>query len=405
FFATALTTITEADTPSHFKAAGSQKALQLQGTWILALPPVDKNIVSCKWIYKIKRHVNGSISRYKARLVPRGLAAAFKWELTQLDVKNAFLHDELQEEVYMQQPQGFKDSTRPEFVCKLLKSLYGLKQAPRAWNAKFTSYLPSLSFQVSHSDPSLFIKKTATDLVILLLYVDDIIIIGSNAILIQTVIDSLAEVFDMKDIGKLTHFLGLQVQYQDNGTYLIKRVGMDTCKPCSTPCKPHQQLLHNDVVALSDPTLYGSLVDIAYAINTVCQFMTQPTNLHMCHVKHISNISKAHFNMVLAYSQGSMADDPNTQRSTIGYVVFLGHNPISWSSKKQALVSRCSTEAEYKALAHCAPNISWIRQLLCDLHISIPKAPILTKGKHNPLFHNYCSNLRLGPSPAEIKGG
>lgn len=151
--------------------------------------------------------------RHTTILVILSLAAAFKWELTQLDVKNAFLHGELQEEVYMQQPQGFKDSTRPEFVCKLHKSLYGLTQAPRAWNAKFTSYLPSLSFQVCHSDPSLFIKKTATDLVILLLYVDDIIIIGSNAILIQTVIDSPAEVFDMKDIGKLTHFLGLQVQY------------------------------------------------------------------------------------------------------------------------------------------------------------------------------------------------
>ena len=197
---------------------------------------MDKNIVGCKWIYKLKGHADGSISRYKARLVAQGfsqehgldydetfspivrhtivrvilsLATSFKWELRQLDIKNAFLHGELQEEVYMQQPPVFKDSTHPEFVCKLQKSLYGLKQAPRAWNAKFTSNLPSLGFQASPLDPSPFIKKTATDLVLLLLYVDDIIITCSNATLIQTIIDSLGEVFDMKDICQLTYFLGL----------------------------------------------------------------------------------------------------------------------------------------------------------------------------------------------------
>ncbi|CAL9004052.1 unnamed protein product [Prunus brigantina] len=294
----------------------------------------------------------------------------------------------------------------------------------------------------------------------------------------------------MKDIGKLTYFLGLQVQYQDNGnlfvhqsTYaqdLIKKAGMDTCKPCSTPCKPHQQLLHTDGVALSDPTLYRSLVgalqyltftrpDIAYAVNTVCQFMTQPTDLHLCHVKHILRYLKGTLHNGITYSPGSMvvtgfcdadwAGDPNTRRSTTGYVVFLGHNPISWSSKKQASVSRSSTEAEYKALAHCAADSFWIRQLLRDLYISIPEAPILhsdnlsalalsanpvlhsrikhleidyhfirekvqskdlviqyvptdeqvadilTKGLHSPLFHTHCSNLRLRPSPPEIEGG
>lgn len=99
-----------------------------------------------------------------------------KWKLRQLDVKNAFLHEDLEEEVYMSQPQGFKDFVHPESVCKLHKSLYGLKHASRAWNAKFTSYLPDVGFQSSHSYSSLFVKHDGTNIVVLLLYVDDIIL-------------------------------------------------------------------------------------------------------------------------------------------------------------------------------------------------------------------------------------
>lgn len=106
------------------------------------------------------------------------MAAHFGWSLRQLDVKNVFLHGILQEEVYMSQPSVFIDSQHFDYVCKLHKSLYGLKQAPRAWNEKFTSFLPSLGFQATYADSSLFVKQHGTSVVILLLYVDDIIITG-----------------------------------------------------------------------------------------------------------------------------------------------------------------------------------------------------------------------------------
>ncbi|XP_070677864.1 uncharacterized protein [Malus domestica] len=256
-----LVDITNIEEPKNYKTASVKvewqramqdefDALKAQGTWCLVPPPVDKSIVGNKWVYKIKKNLDGSISRYKARLVAQGysqeqgldysetfspvvrhttvrmilaLAVQFGWSLRQLDIKNAFLHGELEEEVYMQQPQGFVDSQHPNYICRLIKSLYGLKQAPRAWNSKFTSYLPTLGFVTSLSDTSLFVKEDHGDVILLLLYVDDIIVTGSNASKIQSVITSLAAVFDLKEMGKLTYFLGLHIQYNQDGSIFINQ--------------------------------------------------------------------------------------------------------------------------------------------------------------------------------------
>ena len=236
-------------------------ALHMQGIWILVPSPGDKNIIGSKWVYKIKRNPDGSVGRYEARLVTQGftqepsfdfgetfspvvrhttvrlvlsIAAMNQWKLRQLDVKNAFLHGDLEEEVFMKQPPGFEDSTHPQFVCKLKKSLYGHKQAPRSWNAKFTGYLPTLGFKSSHSDPSLFVQHTGNDIIILLLYVDDIIITGSSDQLIQRVVTNLSEVFEMKDMGQLTVFLGLQISYNSFGD--IERTRPEFPKTRGEPC-------------------------------------------------------------------------------------------------------------------------------------------------------------------------
>lgn len=123
----------------------------------------------------------------------------------------------------MKQPQGFINPQFPTHVCKLVKSIYGLKQAPRAWNAKFTSYMQAIGFEALVFDSSLFVKTKGAHVVILFLYLDDIIIAGSHSQLIQYVITTLSEVFDLKDMGKLAYFLGLQVTYKPNGIcFLIK---------------------------------------------------------------------------------------------------------------------------------------------------------------------------------------
>ena len=226
-------------------------ALHAQGTWDLVPLPHAKNLVGCKWIYRIKKNADGSIARHKARLVAKGfsqeegvdysetfslvvkptivrlvlaLAAQFHWTIKQLDVKNAFLHGILQEEVYMAQPQAFTSKVHPNFVYRLRKSFYGLKQAPRVWNDKFTSFLPSLGFQASLVDPSLFVQHSSHGTVILLLYIDDILLTGSHPSLLTSVIAALTQEFDMKDLGLLTYFLGLQVSYSSSGLFVSQLI-------------------------------------------------------------------------------------------------------------------------------------------------------------------------------------
>ena len=165
-------------------------------------------MVGCKWVFKIKRDSNGNIARYKARVVAKGylqqygldyaktfspivkpatirivlaLAVQFGWSLKQLDVSNAFLHGVLQEEVYMCQLLGYKDSLRPDHVCLLHKAIYGLKQSPRAWFDSFTTQLFHLGFHASYANTNLFILIHSSHIVYLLLYVDDIIITGNNS--------------------------------------------------------------------------------------------------------------------------------------------------------------------------------------------------------------------------------
>lgn len=182
-------------------------ALQQSQTSDLVPKPKDSKLISCKWVYKIKRQPDGSIERYKARLVARGfsqqygldyvetfspvaklttvrvllaLAANKDWNLWQMDVKNAFLHGELDREIYMVQPIGFQSKDHHEYVCKLRKALYGLKQAPMAWYGKIAEFLTQSGYSVTHVNSSLFVKASEGKLAIVLVYVDDLIITGDD---------------------------------------------------------------------------------------------------------------------------------------------------------------------------------------------------------------------------------
>ena len=201
-------------------------ALMQNKTWTLVKPQSHKNIIGCRWTFKIKRDSNGAILKHKARLVAKGYTQQFgfdftetfspvikpttlriiltialhnKWNIRQLDVNNAFLNGELEEEVYMQQPIGYSQGT--ELVCKLHKAIYGLKQAPRVWYEKLQTTLVKLGYKATKSDTSLYIRTTANSTTYILVYVDDIIITGKINKCIQNTIQFLDQCFSIKDLG------------------------------------------------------------------------------------------------------------------------------------------------------------------------------------------------------------
>ncbi|XP_048431496.1 uncharacterized mitochondrial protein AtMg00810-like [Pyrus x bretschneideri] len=321
----------------------------------------------------------------------------------------------------MTQPQGLVDVDHPEYVYKLQRSLYGLKQALRPWDERFTKVLLSLGFKSSYVDLSLFMKFNGQSIVVLLLYVDDIILTGSVESHVQAMISQLTKDFDMTDLGLLHYFLGLQIEYQAQGifvhqskyvTYLLQKMNMLHCKSCITPCHPNHKLLNHGSPYVLDPSLYRSIVgalqyltfqrlDIAYSVNQVCQFMHSPLKDHFVAVKRILMYLQGTIGLGLCFKPGSMdikaytnadwSGDPNDRRSTIGFVVFLGSNPVSWSSKKQHTVSWSSTETEYRAMAITTAEVMWIQQLLKDLHLSSSSTPLLhcDKAKHIEVDYHF----------------
>ncbi|CAJ2672156.1 unnamed protein product [Trifolium pratense] len=375
-------------------------------TWELVPRPSNANIIRSMWIFRHKKNLDGSFERYKARLVGNGanqqtgidcgetfspvvkpatirtvlsVAISKSWCLHQLDVKNAFLHGNLDETVHMHQPPGFRHPQFPDHVCLLKKSLYGLKQASRAWYQRFTDYVATMGFSHSMSDHSLFIYHHDNDIAYILLYVDDIILAASSNTLRKSIMAQLSSEFAMKDLGPLSYFLGISVNRHSKGLFLsqkkyaeeiIERAGMSSCKPSPTPVDTKAKLSSTSGNPYHDPTEYRSLAgalqyltftipDISYVVQQVCLFMHDPKTHHMSALKRIIryvhgtidfglHLYPSSIDKLISYTDTDWAGCPDTRRSTSGYCVYLGDNLISWSVKRQPTLSRSSAEAEYR---------------------------------------------------------
>ncbi|GJV86516.1 ribonuclease H-like domain-containing protein [Tanacetum coccineum] len=414
-------------------------ALVKNGTWILVPRPTSVNMVRSMWLFKHKFHADGTLSRYKARLVANGssqqlgvdfdetfspvvkpatirmvlsLAVSRKWPIHQLDVKNAFLNDDLSEIVYMHQPPGFVDARFPNHVCRLQRSLYGLKQAPRAWFQRFADYATRARFYHSHCDSSLFIYRQGSEVAYLLLYVDDIILTASSTALLQQLIDSLHREFDMTDLEALNYFLGISdVRYstclflsqRKYALQLLERVHTVNCNPFRTPVDTESKL-GPDGVPVQDPTMYRSLagglqyltftrLDLSYAVQKIYLYMHDPREPHLAALKRILlyvqgtldlglNLYASSTTSLVGYIDADWAGCPSTRRSTSGYCVFLGDNLLSWSGKRQHTLSRSSAEAEYRGVANVVAETAWLRNLLCELHSPLSTTTLV-----------YCDNV------------
>ena len=208
----------------------------------------------------------------------------------------------------------------------------------------------------------------------------------------------------MTDLGDLHHFLGISVTRDSDGLFLsqrqyavdlLQRAGMSECHPTATPVDARSKLSGIDGAPVADPSEYRSLAgalqyltltrpDLAYAVQQVCLFMHDPREPHLALVKRILRYVKGSLSaglllgagavdQIIAYSDADWAGCPDTRRSTSGFCVFLGDNLVSWSSKRQTTVSRSRAEAEYRAVAHVVAECCWLRQLLQELHISVPE--------------------------------
>ncbi|GJV06269.1 ribonuclease H-like domain-containing protein [Tanacetum coccineum] len=385
-------------------------ALIKNGTWVLVSRPPNVNIVRSMWLFKYKFNADGSLSRYKARLVANGrsqqqgidcdetfspvvkpatirvvlsLSVSRQCPIHQLDVKNAFLYGHLSETMYMHQPPGFTDPVHPDYVCHLQKSLYGLKQAPCAWFQRFTGFATRVGFQHSKSDSSLFIFHRGPDSAYLLLYVDDIILAASSTGLLQCIISSLHSEFSMTDLGPLNCFLGISatrtptcifLSQSKYATEILKRANMLKYIPSKTPVDTKKKL-GPDGLPVDDPTLYRK----AYlaALKCVLRYVRGTTDLGL--QSYRSSTSQLIF-----YTDVDWAGCPATRRSTSGYYVFLGDNLLSWSSKHQHTLSRSSAEAEYRGVANVIAETAWIRNLLRELQASLFTTTLV-----------YCNNISV----------
>eukprot|EP00253_Pinus_taeda_P015470 PITA_15470 len=280
------------------------------------------------------------------------LAASLKWEVHQMDVKSAFLHGDLHEEIYMEQPIAFIQ-TDSSLVCRLKKSLYGLKQAPRAWYAKMDSFLLESGFSRCYSDNTVYTKKVGNSLIILVLYVDDLILTGSDPNLINHVKSSLKKKFEMTDLGHLHYFLGLQVLQSKEGISLsqskyacdiLRHFHMEDCKPAPSPFQSGVKLSVSCTSPEVDATLYRQLVgkllylthtrpDLSFAVGLVARFLQNPRESHWKAAKRI-----------LRYVRG----------------------PITWACKKQAAISLSSAEVEYRGVVEASKEALWLRQILSE---------------------------------------
>ncbi|KAL9245201.1 hypothetical protein vseg_018879 [Gypsophila vaccaria] len=450
------------NSPAWVKAMDTElQALDSNNTWELTTLPVGMRAIGSKWVYKIKHRADGSVERFKARLVAKGynqvqdkdykhtfspvakfatvrvllaLASIRQWPIYQLDINNAFLHGYLDEEVYMQPPEGYTKAL-PGQVCKLKRSLYGLKQASRQWNIELTKHLHQVGFLQSKSDYSLFIRHNAfTDsFIVALVYVDDVLLTGNIDSEIAEIKQGLHTAFTIKDLGHIRYFLGLEVARNDSGILVNQRkyvldiltdLNMVNCSTVSFPMVKGLKLSPDQGDLLPDPEVYRRVIgrllyltltrpDIMYSVQHLSQFLSSPRVPHFQAALHVIKYLKGTINLGLFYSADasltlSVYSDADwgqcafTSRSLSGYCVFLGSSLVSWKTKKQRTVSKSSAEAEYRSMSYTTSEIVWMKQLLADLGVSIPlPIPLYYDNKaaqhiaQNPVFHERTKHLDI----------
>jgi len=422
----------------HFSDAAHKEFSNLLHfrTWELRHLSQGRKAIGCKWVFKVKAKDDGTVDKFKARLVIQGfsqrpgidydetfapvahqesirlllaLAAQHGYQLRHVDIVGAFLNGEMEEQVFMKQPDGFVEPGKEHLACELLKALYGLKQAGMVWNKRFNNFLvDKLGFRQVSADPCVYTLKKGEYFVILGVHVDDTLMVHNNSDLCDRIVKGISSEFEITDLGEPKRLLGMRIRRPsavgsirlDQHAYtleLLKRFNMEDCKPSALPHQPGLHLCKAMCPSSADETAemkdvpYGELVggllwlsintrpDIKQAVSVLCRFIKNPGRLHWTAAKLVLRYLRGTTSHGIVFSHNKessdisgfadsdFANDPDKCRSVSGYVIQLANGPIAWKSKLQSSVATSSVHAEYVALYDGVREVVWLRQLLSEL--------------------------------------
>ena len=443
-------TLVNLDEPNNYKEAMASpeaakwkeamdseiKSMYDNQVWNLVDQQPGRKTVGCKWIFKKKIDMDGNVSTFKARLVAKGftqtpgidydetfspvakiksirimlaIAAFHDYEIWQMDVKTAFLNGKLAEDVYMSQPEGFVDAKFPNGVCKLEKSIYGLKQASRSWNLCFDEKVKEFGFSRSEDESCVYVKASGSVVTFLVLYVDDILLIGNDIPTLQDVKSWLGKCFAMKDLGEAAYILGIRILRDrskrliglNQSTYLdkvLKRFGMENSKKGDLPIqsntkmsKTHSPSTDKEIAEMSRipyASAVGSIMyamtctrpDVSFALSMVSRYQGNPGKAHWVAVKNILKYLRRTKDWVLVlggcdtlrvtgYSDASFQTDRDNFRSQSGWVFTLNGGAVTWKSSKQDTVADSTCESEYIAVSEASKEAIWLKNFIGDLGV------------------------------------
>lgn len=399
-------------------------SLMKNQTWVLAELPAGRKPITCKWVYKVKRDSNGKVERYKSRLVARGftqregidffetfspvarldsirvvlaLVSEQKWQMVHVDVRTAFLYGQLEEEIFMTQPEGFVLDGR---ACRLQKSIYGLKQASRVWNKTFSSFLVRNKLEPASKDSCVFVRRGELGIeLLMLIYVDDGLICGKQQI-VDSLVKELKSEFEISVMDPRC-FVGLQIERHGDQMFvhqsayiakLLERFEMSEAKGSSVPFDPSLVLNkqgsadggphvaanvpYREAIGSLNYVANGTRPDIAYAVNKLASYCEAPKLVHWRAVKKVLAYLKATKEMGINYASESKlvcfcdsdyAGDVDTRKSTSGVVLILNGGSVSWKSKRQSTVATSTTMAELIAASVACAEVLCARQLFSEL--------------------------------------
>ncbi|CAA7021062.1 unnamed protein product [Microthlaspi erraticum] len=393
-------------------------------TWFLVERTSDMKVISLKWIFKLKKNADNRINKYKARLVAKGYVQESGINFDEVFAPVARI-ETIRLLIALAAPHGWEIHHLDSFLAWRAK-----RRSPRCWNTKLDQILKGLGFKKCAKESAVYRKQEGGSLLIIAIYVDDLFVTGNTLKAIDEFKAGMSSKFEMSDLGKLTYYLGIEVNQGEDGIEIkqegyarriIKEAGLDDCNPTQIPMKfglkVSKALEETEIVPKNYRRNVGCLryllhtrPDLAFSVGVSSRYMQSPRKSHGDLMKHILRYLKGSYAYGLKYGRGSktltgFSDsshniDQDDGRSTTGHMFYFGTSPITWCSQKQDMVSLSSCEAEFMAATEAERQAIWLQELLGEItreevkqvtiKIDNISAIALTK---NPVFHGKSKHI------------